>query len=297
MSESLPEVKKKESKDSALLLFTKSFLVVLGFLAVAAFISWAFGWVAFERHETPELHDQIVNGRTEVRRMAAAEWARQLSQNESNPRALTSLRPTDVQMVSLLAELRAQADKDPQLASGLVLILGFSPDNNAAREGLLQFMRAQLAAGQPSEAYAYALLSLARLGDPPHDVLYPAIINREPSIRKAAAFTLGFSREEEWARDELSKLLQDEILDVRWNAAFALARKKVGAARETLRELLSEVEELEAPTVERWPLYVNLFQAVVDLGDEELLVRLKKISMEHPNLKLRQAAKEKIKKD
>ncbi len=296
----IPEVKKKEIAPTFGNMLTKSLLLIVAIGMVAFGVSYFFGAVAFETHDPGDLFQKIVNGRSEVRRMAAAEWSRTLAQVEEEPEKLRQWRPNPTQSKILVSEMQAQLPKDPQLAAGLAFVLGFSEDPAVVRPALVDFARSLQKEASYPETQVYVLLALGRLGEAPLDIFTQAAQSSDPALRTAAAFSLGLSQDFSLARAPLMSLLKDEHAPVRWNAAFALARKKESAAGETLRELLSEVESKNAGAeqvmADKFQVYQGTFRAVRELADPELLRSLESIAHKHSNLKIRQAAKVEIQK-
>jgi len=307
----IPTVLKTEKKSSFFVLLGKSALIFVAFALVAVFVSWAFGWIAFESHSSADLYSKIVNGRSDTRRMAAAEWARTLlsAEQKSDGAKLDRLRPDAYQTKTLLIDFQNQkkvgAASDPVLGGALATILGFSTEPSAAILGL----EAYLEGFDPSssvEPLLYTLVSLARLNSTSSRslaLIIQAAEHPDPAVKKAATFALGapLYRGQSVSIEALQKLrtlLTDENLDVRWNAAFALARVKDQSARPIVAQLLEEIQLGTGPemNIERFQAYKEAFKAARALGDDGLLARLKEISENHLNLKVRQAAKEEVSK-
>lgn len=298
--EELPELIKAPSKDSFGALLGKTLLIFVALAAVAAFVSWSFGWVAVETYDHSELFSKIVSGRPEVKRMAAVEWSRQISKAEArDARALQDVRPSADESRLLGQELIFQSENGPNAdvvyAGALATLLSYSVDQAAALE-LVKKAAITFEQKGPAESWLYPLLALARL-DAAQDPVIEAFFLRaarhnEASLRKASV--LGLSRAAHQGSVSLSAdavrqlhlLLEDEQEDVRWNAAFALARRQDLAAKPVLGRLLSEVEGANEKVM-RDEILLEIVRSVRELDDAELKGRLEKISENRSHFRLR----------
>ncbi len=306
-SDPLPRVLKPEQKTSFGGLLLKSFLIFLGLGLLAVFISWSFGWIAVEKYSVTDLFQKIVSGRSEVKRMAAAEWARELIEVQEKGEVKGQLGPDSNQSKSLLAELEMQKSNpqgfDAPLAGGIATILGFSQDQPLAIKGLEDFLESYDLSSS-IEPYIYSIVSLARLNSYASkslELFLKASQHSDFALRKAAAFALGNPLHPESpihpsAQARLRELLEDSVEDVRTNAAIALAQRGDLSAKPVLEQIVGEIENGKDPSLEQFQRDVEVFRAMGKLKDRALLDRLKVISMTHPNLKLRQAAKVEVSK-
>lgn len=123
----------------------------------------------------------------------------------------------------------------------------------------------------------------------------------DPSVRKIAAFGLGRMKmgpeEQKNAALRLKALLQDPVEDVRWNAAIALATVSPADAIGTLKPLLVRAETQSSLSPYELELYREVLRASLLTRDPSLREQVERISMKHPHLKLRQSAKEFLKKN
>lgn len=308
LSRPLPELLKSRPPNRFVSLFLRSALLFVGIVMVAFAVSWSFGWVAFDQLSGEELFQQVMTGRKEIRSVAAMEWVKtlQIHSEQGETERVALLRPSDTQLDAMLWELKnfQQArEPNPPLIAAIASLAGFSEARLFVQQALREFL-ASLGSDQLPEARIAAMLSLLKmnlaLGLKSHDdvKLYVSQVNHpDSSVRKAVAFSLGeFARkqaEPEWV-ELLVNFLMDPVEDVRWNAAFALARLKDMRALPVVRGLYDRMEQLSAYDLSRSDLMVfeESFRATLELRDESSRKRLEKIASTHPNLKLRQLAKD-----
>ena len=132
------------------------------------------------------------------------------------------------------------------------------------------------------------------LGDPRAvDAVLEASRDADPGMRKMAAYVLGKLGSRE-AVPRLKVLLEDQVPDVRWNSAIALATLNDGSGVAVLRsmvdrEALSRQARLSSDQVEA--AMVNALKALALLRDAGSLPLLEKVAREDPNLRVRDAAR------
>jgi len=231
-----------------------------------------------------------------VRRAAAIEWARTLQEVEAkrDEAVLGRWRPTATEAARLASEFAGELAEDADLMrlAAVASILGHSESAEVAARlcSFLETLPPELAL----EAQVHTLLALRRLKQPCPAVAGRSAKSVDPSVRKAAAIALGASTE---ALDlaALVALLQDATLDVRWNAAFALAEKGRAESRPVVVALFEEMESAgsgKGPIVDafRLEVYAAALRAAVQLKDAELRVRLESLAKSHPSVKVRSLA-------
>lgn len=174
-----------------------------------------------------------------------------------------------------------------------------------------------------SETVINAIWALGSLGDPavvPH--LEPMYRSEDPGIRKVTVYVLGALPGEQQQR-VLATALNDPVVDVRWNAAVALARHQRTEGVPVLRRMLdrSYVEEavalarartgpverpasggvfLEAVDDPAGDVMISALQALAGLRgparqDASLQEVVAGLSESEPNLRVREAAMETLK--
>jgi hypothetical protein len=136
------------------------------------------------------------------------------------------------------------------LAIGAFKTLDARSTSGAAADPLASLAHA-LAPDQPLGVRVFAAQSLGRLGaefpsglksEAATDALAKALTDPEPELRQRAAYSLGYVRGEKAAEALRACVRGDEDRVVRYNAAVALARRGDPAARDVLREMLSQVD-------------------------------------------------------
>lgn len=322
----LPSFRKTKTKPSFWSMALKS-LALVGLLAlIFVGIYWGFGRVAFETLSKQELLGQVLRGQVEVRRLAALEWATKLQNSEAQGRAaeLREFLPTPDESTMLAQELLAQeaaARPDAQLVTGILSVLGHS-SSLRAQEALLGFLE-KPRGPEWAGAQVQAVLGLSRRS--PDDTraldIYKALLGRgtDPAVRKSMAYGLGFMGEGEmdtevWTLKSglLESLLGDPTADVRWNAALSAARlgMRLESADRLLAGLLAELRaDLDAKLssareqdlVQKRDIYVQVLGALLrregsDSEREAVRADIEKIADSHADLKIRQAAKDALKR-
>lgn len=116
--------------------------------------------------------------------------------------------------------------------------------------------------------------------------------SQHDDLRKTAAYVLGVLNDKQVIRD-LERALEDQTIDVRWNAALSLARLGSNSGKEILfqmldRNRLKSVNGLKDTEIEQ--VMVNAAKALNLIFDEQAENVLKPISQTDPSLKVREAA-------
>lgn len=290
-----------------------SLFFLLGIIALLGVgIMWGMGWLATESMPPRELYARSLDGSQELKRMAATEWARQLHRAAELKQAkkLDFLRP-DPSMTLRLSEVLLQQSRsgseppsDPLYLSALATVLGFAPPESRPQvaqrlvESLSQLEESML------DLQVYVVMALARLGVGPVPELYERAGAGDSALRKVVAYALGVLERSPLsvqAQDALIGLSEDSVEDVRWNAAFALARHGNRAGYEIIQELLENADKSdrsrdEVLSTDDLLVYQEALSSAMLLGDPELVRKVEKMAQTHPNLKLRQAAKESLRK-
>ena len=289
----------------------KSLALTLGLLfattvLIAIFVSWSFGWVAVESHTPTELYSRILDGRLEVRRMSAIEWAQQLGRASAGQ--VDAFRPTPDQSLRLAEIVAINRDwstpPDAKLLGAVATVLGYSTNSVKAREALIKFLNS-LEPTELEEVQIFAILALARLG-PDRAEEFEVFLNRvrhsDESVRKAVAYAMGSVLLKnagtpnlvEALREGLKVLLNDETADVRWNASFALARAGDNTGLPVLTQVLTEASTAAPETItqEKLDLYLEALRVSGQIKAPDLRNLLREMAQKHPNLRIRQAAKE-----
>jgi hypothetical protein len=306
----LPDFYKEKKPESFFNIFVKSLLIALGVALLAFGLKIFFSWLAFEKTSKPEIFQKLRESKEQEKLLAAQEWLRQLL---AGNKAWT---PSPTESLYLISELEAAAERlqyeNPVKFASLVGVLGFSEDKDTMRARLVEVLdKVKIEAPENFvQAQILGLLSLARMaplkGDGEEAYFASAAKSPDSSLRKAFAFASGLLLEgsdpfAEQVKETLRELLRDESLEVRWNAAFSLARVRDPAAIGPIDALLDEAARVgseggEALTQAKLDLFTETFRAAINLGEMKLRDKVSRISQEHPHLKLRQAAKNFVEK-
>ena len=325
-SAELPSFQKAKATSSFGALVFKSLSVLLVLLAIFLGIYWAFGRLAFENLSKSDLYGQVMRGQVDVRRMAALEWATKLQNAETSEQSerLREYLPTEDEVAVLAQELTALESSmrpDSELIAGILGVLGHSYSVHA-QEALQKFLQKPRQADW-AKAQVQAVIGLSRRqpDDSQNLEIFKGLVSAQgdPSLRKAIAYVLGFHGEgemdtETWTTKAsiLEELLRDETSDVRWNAAFSALRlhMDLAPANKVLLDLLGELSAdvlVSNHSAERQNEWTNKrdtylegikLTRTIERGTplfDRVWVPLNQIAQGHPDLKIRQAAKESVK--
>jgi hypothetical protein len=334
----LPKISKRIDPQARTPRKTFKSLVLLGSMVLAVFflIFWGVGWMASEDSTPDELFARVQDGTRQNQRIAALLWSQKLQDAtlRKNESVLTLYSPNVSHTERLSSVLKnriemyyARSSSEDLLYLGsLIQILSFSrvPQLSWAtfKELLLDARRESL----PSELRVQLLLGLSRMASylevsrtAPDAALTEALIresrSNESALRKAASYAFGLlygaksSSLRELVRLRLHELLNDDVGDVRWNAAFALGRWADDVSlKPVLEELIRLAQDVQKTgkiegddsmvlTEALLETLDQSFRLTVRLGSKEgfevladPLQKIAVISREHPHLKIRQAA-------
>ena len=212
------------------------FLVPLVLVAASLAIFAGLGAVVGKGPPTTEdIVRAIAEGGKNARWQAAQELSNQVARGEIDLRKDERLVHT---VADAFEKARAGGD-DPRVIQHLAVLLGRS-GAPAARPALEK----ALADGNP-DVRIFAVAALAEMGDPGTvDALLPRLEDLDPGVRAIAAFAVAGvagrsgGRGTPEGRAALAKALRDPAVDVRWNAAFGLARLGDPAGADVVWSLL-----------------------------------------------------------
>jgi HEAT repeat protein len=212
------------------------FLFPLGIVAVCVAVFVVFGLIANEGKSARDYLGEIRSGGTNRRWQAAFELSKVL-QTGKDP-ALSD--PAFVPQV--LEAFEGSANDDPRVRRYLALALGRLKDKRAV-PALARLARG----GGDADTQVYAVLALGVLGDPAAlPDLLPLAGSSDAGLRKAVAHALGSLPSDE-SRAALRRALEDEVPDVRWNAALSLARRGDAAAGPVLLSMMDRAQMQSVP--------------------------------------------------
>lgn len=222
MTENAPDSEADERSPSAAgRLLVQFFVVPLFVVGVAVAVFWLFGSLALDKKGPSELLEDVKTGSRNQRWQSAFELTRRLPP------------PTDPVARAAFAQEVVRAyegagSDDPRVRRYLALVLGRLGATEA-----VPLLESALS-DPDAETRLYALWSLALVAEPASaPKVRPFLHSDDAGMRKTAAYAAGRMVDGE-AVPTLTALLQDPVVDVRWNAALALAALAEPAGRDVL---------------------------------------------------------------
>jgi HEAT repeat protein len=313
--EDLVEVKKPTS-----LLVAQFFLFPLIIIAICVGIFLLFGYLTYEQRGPIEYLNDIQTGSGSTRWLAAIELSNQISSNQ---------KLKDADFVDRVAALYSSSkDDDARVRRFLALSLGKLGSNRAVPALVQGLTDAEQLKSAPDagpmdlqsvfhnvtrnaetlqeerrqaqiQNQIYTLWALGSIGD---NAAVPGVLpqlhNEDSAVRKTAAYVLGVLNDPAAVHD-LQVAMNDASQDVRWNAAMALARLGDKSGSELLLTLLdrSHIEGVPDMTSEqKSELLTNAIKALALLKLEAAKEPLRRLSESDPDLNVRGAAIEALKK-
>jgi HEAT repeat protein len=261
------------------------FLFPMAIVAVCVGVFVVFGLIANEGKGARDYLDEIRRGGANRRWQAAFELSKVLQSGKDKALADPGFVP------EVMEVYEAAGTDDPRVRRYLTLALGRLRDARA----LPALSRVARGEGQTADAETqiYAVMALGSIGDPAAvPALLPLAGSADAGLRKAAVYALGSLPSEE-SRAALATALRDEVEDVRWNAALALARRGDAAGAPVLlsmmdRAHMSSVAAMAEP--QREEAILQAVKAAAVLPHPELRAALQRLSASDPSLQVREAA-------
>ncbi len=325
----IPRVRRKKRAVKPASAVKSIFLLSCLVLGLFLLIWKGMSWLAYDDLSGAELYQQSMDGRRDVRRMAAVEWARKLAieaqsaeRKGGDDSGIGELQMTELtprleqqqkicQVLELSSTGASPMSGDDYYRSALVNVLGFSYIKPAAASCLWNLLETQSSLRVP------ILVSLSRLRQPiplqRRKLLENLLKDSDLSSRKIGAYIVGVladsSSDREYFGPTLLAFLQDSNEGVRWNAAFALASwgrqegesvfdqifsyaNSVGSDGHILRAEVDGASSSAVLTEDRLNAIREAFRIVAKMNWEKYLQKLAVISQEHSHLKIRLAAKD-----
>jgi HEAT repeat protein len=261
------------------------FLFPMAIVAVCVAVFVVFGLIANEGKGARDYLDEIRRGSANRRWQAAFELSKVLQAGKDKALADPRFVP------DVLDAYKAAGSDDPRVRRYLTLALGRLHDPRAV--AVLAPVARGEDANSDGETQVYAVMALGAIGDPSAAAtLLPLASSPDPGLRKAVAHALGSLPSDE-SRAALVRMLQDEVEDVRWNAALALARRGDAAAAPVLltmtdREHMGAVAGLS--DVQREEAMLEAIRVARVVPDPTLRGRLERLRASDPSLQVREAA-------
>lgn len=273
-----------EERQSTPFLVLQFFIFPMAIVAVCVTVFVVFGLIAAEGKGAREYLDEIRTGGANRRWQAAFELSR-LIQSGGDP-ALQDPRFVR-QAVSLFED--AERD-DPKVRRYLALALGRLGDASA-----VPVLRTAARESDDAETRIYATWALGAIADPAaREDLLALAGSDDGGLRKTAVHALGSYVDDARVRDVLETALRDVAVDVRWNAAVALAlagdERALPVVLQMLdRDRIASVADITPAQVEG--ALLQGVAAAAALGSSELEDPLEKLRTGDPSLGVREAAR------
>jgi HEAT repeat protein len=270
------------------------FLIPLAVVAVTVAVYVGFRSLLADDRTPQDYLNEIQNGGSERRWPAAYELSRLMA--DPKVRGDRTLAPA-------LVRAFEQSTGDPQVRRYLALAIGrldppLPADAVQALTGALD--------GADAQTTISLVWALGSSGDPavvPHLIPLYGGKDADPGIRKMVVYALG-ALPGATQMPTLLAALQDEVADVRWNAAVALARHGRHDGVDVLRQMLDRryVEQTvkrdapgDADVDPVGDVMIGGLRAAATLKDESLKPSVETLSRSDSSLKVREAALEALK--
>jgi HEAT repeat protein len=270
------------------------FIFPMSIVAVCVAVFVVFGLVATGPKDPRAILAEVRSGGGifNIKRWQAAYALANALESEGDLRRARSDPRFVPEVIALFRETEGGAGDDQLVRRYLAVALGRLGDPRALPE--LRRTVQQGAAAADAQAVIYAAWALGAIGDPAAlpDLLALARSD-DAGFRKAAVHALGgFARPE--ARAAAVAALADEAVDVRWNAAVALARHRDERAAPVLLQMLDRQQLAAMPELtpgQRDDAVMEAVRAAAALADPRLRAALEEARERDPSLKVREAAR------
>lgn len=269
--------------ESGLSLFVKLFIIPAGIVLVALGIFF-LGTLALQHPKSAEQYlEELKSDSTSRRWQAAYELSRMLNQGEKVQ--------FDEGLRAELVKTFQDADKDdPRIREYLALVLGRLKEKSA-----VQALSSALK-DESIDVKVYSLWAIGNIEDPSGGAsVVSALSDPDLGVRRMAVGALSALRYAP-AKPALEALLQDTNQGLRYDSAVALARLKDGKSLPVLREML-ELKPTGKPDEDAMAQSAKLaaIDASKEIKDVALQEKVKALSKNDPDVKVREAALDAIK--
>ena len=250
----LPPVEPPSARFIIQLFVIPAAIVLVLVIAYVGFVQLPFGRLANGGRDVMD-YVRSIKSENEHRRWRSAQDLANLINNDSrlakDPRLLGELTAL------LDHELRTPNPDKPQLPQFLALALGTFQTVNAdpvdgRKVDPIESLCQALGSEQPTAVRVAAAISLSRLAgrfeglasdSKALDTLVANVATPDAEVRQHIAYALGYFPSDKAIKALDTRIQTDEeVLEVRYNAAVALARLGSPSAKDTLREMLSPAD-------------------------------------------------------
>jgi HEAT repeat protein len=282
------------ARQSTPFLVLQFFIFPMSIVAVCVAVFVVFGLVATGPKDPRAILAEVRTGGGlfNVKRWQAAYALANALESEADLQRARSDPQFVPEVIALYRETEGGTGDDLLVRRYLAMALGRLGDPRA----LPELRRTVQAAATATDAQAviYSAWALGAIADPAAvPDLLPLAQSADAGLRKAAVHALGAFRVPE-ARAAVAAALDDEGLDVRWNAALALARQGDARAVPVLLQMLDRQQLAALPELspdQRDDAVMEAVRASASLPDPRLRDALARAREGDPSLKVREAAR------
>jgi HEAT repeat protein len=271
------------------------FIFPMAIVAVCVAVFVVFGLVATGPKDPRAILAEVRTGGGlfNIKRWQAAYALANTLESESDLQKARADQRFVPEVVALFKETEGRAGDDLLVRRYLAVALGRLGDPRAVPE--LRRTVQQGASSPDAQSVIYAAWALGAIGDPAAlpDLLALAR-SEDAGFRKAAVHALGSFRAPE-AREAAAAALDDQAMDVRWNAAVALARHGDTRGVPVLLQMMDRARLGAAPELtpdQRDEAVMQAVRASGALRDQRLREALVRALETDPSLKVREAARQ-----
>jgi HEAT repeat protein len=270
--------------ESGLSLFVKLFIIPAGIVLIALGIFF-LGTLALQHPKSAEQYlEELKSDSTSRRWQAAYELSRMLNQGEK-VQFDENLRG---QLVKTFAD---SAQDDPRIREYLALVLGRLQEKSAV-PALCSALK-----DESVDVKVYSLWAIGNIEDPSGGAsVVSALSDSDLGVRRMAVGALSALRYAP-AKSDLEALLQDQNQGLRYDSAVALARLKDAKSLLVLKEMM-DLKATGKPDDDAMTQSAKLaaIEASKELSDASLHEKVVALSKNDPDLKVREAALEALKR-
>jgi HEAT repeat protein len=270
------------------------FIFPMAIVAVCVAVFVVFGLVATGPKDPRAILAEVRTGGGlfNIKRWQAAYALANALESESDLQKARADARFVPEVVALFKETEGRPGDDLLVRRYLAVALGRLGDSRAVPE--LRRTVQQGASSPDAQSVIYAAWALGAIGDPAATPDLLALARSEDAgFRKAAVHALG-SFGAAAAREAVAAALSDPALDVRWNAAVALARHGDARGAPVLLQMMDRAQLSGVPELtpeQRDDAVMQAVRASAALRDQRLREALVRAKETDPSLRVREAAR------